>query len=308
MYYIYRIINTINDHDYIGKRKYCKKNPLTDNYLGSGSLIRKAIKKYGKENFRKEILESNIAGEYEASISERKWISYFKTLGKAYYNISPGGENLKGHEFIDKENLDNYYLYLSEKIKENWKNYKEEDRLARNKNMARGWAERSEKDKLEFSKKRSEIQKEVYSKYSEDHKNEINKKRKQSLINMHSMRSAEYKEDINNKISKSLKEYNKNISPEKKKEISKKLSEAQKEYFKKESLEHKEARSRKQSLAQGSYYKMLDPEGNEFIVKALSLWCKDNFGEKRNSARTALYQKKYYKGYKIVEKLPDYYE
>ena len=45
-YYIYRIINTINGHDYIGRKKESKtQSPLEDNYWGSGVLIKKAIKK-----------------------------------------------------------------------------------------------------------------------------------------------------------------------------------------------------------------------------------------------------------------------
>tara|TARA_Y100001938_G_scaffold133516_1_gene192982 strand:+ start:109 stop:258 length:150 start_codon:yes stop_codon:yes gene_type:complete len=47
---VYKITNNINERVYIGKD--INDNP---NYLGSGILIKKAIRKYGKDNFIKEI-------------------------------------------------------------------------------------------------------------------------------------------------------------------------------------------------------------------------------------------------------------
>ena len=52
--YIYKTTNLLNDKIYIGKKVYRKKD---DNwYLGSGIYLNRAIKKYGRENFKKEIL------------------------------------------------------------------------------------------------------------------------------------------------------------------------------------------------------------------------------------------------------------
>lgn len=54
-HYIYRIVNSINGKFYIGMHscsdlKNCK-------YMGSGKKLQRAKKKYGPENFKKEILE-----------------------------------------------------------------------------------------------------------------------------------------------------------------------------------------------------------------------------------------------------------
>jgi hypothetical protein len=49
---IYKTTNLINGKIYIGKDS--KNN---SKYLGSGLLLKRAILKYGKENFKKEILE-----------------------------------------------------------------------------------------------------------------------------------------------------------------------------------------------------------------------------------------------------------
>lgn len=52
--YIYKITNLITDKIYIGQHigeEFDKK------YFGSGKLLKDAIKKYSKKNFKKEILE-----------------------------------------------------------------------------------------------------------------------------------------------------------------------------------------------------------------------------------------------------------
>ena len=46
---IYVTTNKINGKKYIGKHQ---TSDLNDNYLGSGILLKQAIKKYGKKKFR----------------------------------------------------------------------------------------------------------------------------------------------------------------------------------------------------------------------------------------------------------------
>ena len=83
---IYETVNKVNGNRYIGKDKY--NNP---EYLGSGTLLKRAFKKYGKENFVKTILE--YCGN-DAILNEREihWIAITNAVAsKNYYNISHGG-------------------------------------------------------------------------------------------------------------------------------------------------------------------------------------------------------------------------
>jgi hypothetical protein len=91
--YIYITTNIINGKQYIGDHS---TNNLDDGYLGSGELIHKAIKKYGKQNFKKEILEQ-FNTKKEAFDAQEKYINQFNTLQPMGYNISPrGGHQVSG--------------------------------------------------------------------------------------------------------------------------------------------------------------------------------------------------------------------
>lgn len=90
MYYtIYKVTNTINGKYYIGKHQ---TENLNDGYMGSGRVIKQAIKKYGIDNFQKEILFV-FNDEPSMNAKEKELV----TLNEMSYNLCPGGKGGFGY-------------------------------------------------------------------------------------------------------------------------------------------------------------------------------------------------------------------
>lgn len=84
---VYKITNIINSKIYIGAHS---TNNINDGYLGSGKLIKDAIKKYGKENFKKDILYVFNTPE-EMFNMEKEIVTETFIKNKGVYNIVIGG-------------------------------------------------------------------------------------------------------------------------------------------------------------------------------------------------------------------------
>lgn len=94
MYYtVYKITNLLNGKIYIGLHV---TEDLDDGYLGSGTQVRSAIKKYGKENFRREYIR--VCGsmeemrELEATLVNEEFVARTDT-----YNMKTGGTGSWSH-------------------------------------------------------------------------------------------------------------------------------------------------------------------------------------------------------------------
>lgn len=112
-YYIYITTNLINGKQYIGQH-YGK---LNDKYIGSGSLLKKAIEKYGKNNFKKDILE--ICDSYDTmNEAERRWINFYNAVNdENFYNIAEGGFNSNPCAGLSEEAKEQRRKKLSEAVK-----------------------------------------------------------------------------------------------------------------------------------------------------------------------------------------------
>jgi len=112
--YIYKTTNKINNKIYIGQKK--SEIFLNESYLGSGKYLKHAIKKYGKENFTIELVDTADSKE-DLNKLEIYYIDLYKATDKTIgYNIAKGGvvgcevyvNNGIKNEFIPKASLETY--------------------------------------------------------------------------------------------------------------------------------------------------------------------------------------------------------
>lgn len=207
--YIYKTTNLINGKVYIGQHK---SQNLKDNYLGSGKLLRKAINKYGINNFVKEII-CICDNKNELNEKEIYWIEYYNSRNlKLGYNITEGGSG--GDTFtgiseearkirINKLKKNSFILNCSE----------EEKHLI----ALKIWEKRIENGNIKHSK-------ETILKLSASHKG--HKPSKESIekgINTKRLHNYHHSEETKKKISLGNKGKKKNISLEKRKNINEKI-------------------------------------------------------------------------------------
>jgi hypothetical protein len=115
-YYIYKTINLINEKYYYGM--HCTDN-LNDGYIGSGTELRRSIKKYGKENFKTEILE--FLSDKESLIEKEKELINKDILeDPKSMNLQPGGGGGVCNESHGLKLKQGSSIYQKEK----WKNEK----------------------------------------------------------------------------------------------------------------------------------------------------------------------------------------
>jgi len=89
IYIIYKTTNLINKKIYIGQHK-C--HSLDDGYLGSGVYLQAAIEKYGKINFKREVLFTYDNFE-DMNKKETELVTEEFVACDSNYNLATGGSN-----------------------------------------------------------------------------------------------------------------------------------------------------------------------------------------------------------------------
>ncbi len=140
-HYFYKITNNINNKFYYGIHS---TNNLNDGYMGSGKRLHYAYKKYGIENFTKEILKF-FDSRKEATDYEAEMVTETLVKDENCYNVALGGEIVntlncivvydnqekclkKVHRDIVNVNKDRYIKYnkdrlqVYDKTKQKWVN------------------------------------------------------------------------------------------------------------------------------------------------------------------------------------------
>lgn len=113
--YIYLTTDLINNIIYVGQRQ-CWCTPEKDiRYLGSGTKLNVAIKEFGKENFKKIILE--VCLKENLNKQEKYWVAFNDANNPLIgYNLTSGGA---GNTVFSKEVTEKQGLKLKELHKNN---------------------------------------------------------------------------------------------------------------------------------------------------------------------------------------------
>jgi len=97
--FVYLTTNAVNSKQYVGQTKSKRKQ-----YLGSGILLNNAIDKYGRENFKRQVL-IRCSSQEELNEQEIFWINKLNTLYPNGYNLMDGGYGFTRHSEEYKRRL-----------------------------------------------------------------------------------------------------------------------------------------------------------------------------------------------------------
>ena len=223
--YIYKTTNLVNGKQYIGKHK--SKTFEFDKYKGSGIRLREAFDKYGKENFKTELLIGDgivstiCQSEIELNNAEAYYIKKYGCIESSlYYNLAEGGQGGDIYNALSKEKQTIINKKRSASLKETFSKVDEDYYSRRAEKKRKTLSKLSDEEKSRHKKINSEAQKKANIEMSPEAKKLRSLSHKQSIMNRTDEQEKQRK--LKEKITKESK------SLQEKQEISKKLSVAAK--------------------------------------------------------------------------------
>lgn len=125
--FIYITTNLVNGKKYIGQKKIDNKYKWKS-YLGSGLHFKKALEKYGKHNFEREII-AYAKDLKELNELEEYYIKKYDAVNsRNFYNMIHGGttmDKMNKNNCIPVVNIDTGYVFKSIKEASEWSGFSE---------------------------------------------------------------------------------------------------------------------------------------------------------------------------------------
>lgn len=98
--FIYITTNLINGKRYLGQKRFINN---WKNYIGSGTVLKNASKKYSRENFKKDIIDIAYSEE-ELNQKEYEYSVFFDVVNSDdWYNLVFGGGSTSGYKFSEEQ-------------------------------------------------------------------------------------------------------------------------------------------------------------------------------------------------------------
>lgn len=108
MYRVYLITNLVNNKRYVGITHNSIEHRFHEHVQKSRTkrgvwILHRAIRKYGVDNFKIELLEDNISKQ-DIADKENYYINLYDTLNTGY-NMTEGGAGISGYKFTKEQGL-----------------------------------------------------------------------------------------------------------------------------------------------------------------------------------------------------------
>lgn len=119
---VYKATNEINGKSYVGQTKNLEQRK--QQHLKTGTYFHNALKKYGFDNFKWEVIE-NCNSKNELNEMEFHYIKQYNTFVPCGYNLTSGGEGILEYkhtnEIKEKISKNSSKYWLGKKLSENHK-------------------------------------------------------------------------------------------------------------------------------------------------------------------------------------------